>query len=247
MKKIIIILLLIIFLPLQSFADDIIETEVKESFMDLNGTQALEGYIEFVEPQDTNEVILGDQIEDTLDLDTPLTIHSRAKITRDLNNSIFASAKMLQNASKFSNMEYNIVPESSSYEKHLGNFSMGTKYDSDIWRAGNYYSTGLFSRYDGKHFALETGMFKGTTGGYGSYSNKIYFAPELKLGKYFSILNKTQSYVASNYNTNEIVLRYAPHIKNLAEEVEFEVGAGQYFSENTQVRSSLRFSTRFKL
>jgi len=47
--------------------------------------------------------------------------------------------------------------------------------------------------------------------------------------------------------SNELVLRYTPHMKKYAEELQFEVGAGQTFYADTYVNSSLRFSTNFKL
>ena len=150
------------------------------------------------------------------------------------------------NASKFSSQEYNIKPISTAYSKKYGQFSFGTSYDSSLDSARASYTTGVFTKYEGKHMALKT-MFTKNTQDYDSYSDKIYFIPEFKLTKRLSLLDVMQTDVFQINKSNEVVLRYTPHTSKYADDVQFEVGVGQSFYEDSYLDSSIRFSTRFKL
>lgn len=154
----------------------------------------------------------------------------------------------LESASKFSTQEYDISPVSTSYDRKLGRFTFGTMYNSSLSSsAGNSYSTGLFSKYEGKHFALSAIYSKSTNSNYDSYNDKFSFAPELKLTKRLSLLDVMQTDVYRINTSNELVLRYTPHMKKYADDVQFELGAGQSYYDANYINSSIRFSTRFKL
>ena len=113
--------------------------------------------------------------------------------------------------------------------------------------AGASYSTEVFTKYEGKHFAFKTAFSKSTNSSYNSYDDRMYFAPELKLTKRLSIIDALQTDMIQINRKNEVVLRYNPPIKKYADEVQLELGAGQSFYENNYINSSIRFSTRFKL
>lgn len=154
----------------------------------------------------------------------------------------------LESASKFSTQEYDISPVSTSYGKKLGKFTFGTMYNSSLSSsASNSYSTGIFSKYEGKYFALNAIYSKSTNSNYDSYNDKFSFAPELKLTKRLSLLDVMQTDVYRINTSNEIVLRYTPHMKKYADDVQFELGAGQSYYDANYINSSIRFSTRFKL
>lgn len=150
-------------------------------------------------------------------------------------------------ASKFSSQEYQINPVSTSYSKKIGRFSFGTMYDSYIDSAQVNYSTGLFSKYETKHFAVSTAFSKSTNSNYDTYNEKIYLIPEWKITKRLSLLDVMQTDVEQINKKNELVLRYTPHFKNHSDDVQFEVGAGQSYYDDNYVKSSVRFSTKFKL
>lgn len=143
--------------------------------------------------------------------------------------------------------EYSINPISSSYSKKFGKFTFGTMYGSYLDSAQMNYSTGLFAKYEGKHFAFGTGFSKNTNNNYDAYNENFYVAPELKLTKSLSFIDVIESDAGQINKSNEFVLRYTPHFKKFADEVQFEVGAGQSYYEDNFVKSSLRFATRFKL
>lgn len=221
----------------------------------------LRGYVQYEdEPQET--IFLEEQGEtpqntiymktptykNSLDLKAPERVGSKSLITainkKQIQNS---NVNRLEAASKFSTQEYNINPVSRSYSGKSGNMTFGTTYDSSISSAQLNYSTGVFTRYDGKHFAITSAISKNTGNNYDSYNDKMYIAPELKLTKRFSILNVIQSDMTQINKKNEVVLRYRPKIGSHSDDIQFELGAAQSFRENQYINSSVRFSTRFKL
>jgi hypothetical protein len=153
----------------------------------------------------------------------------------------------LSAASKFSSQEYAINPVSTSYVQKFGKFSFGTIYDSSLDSASVNYATSIFSKYEGKHFAFSTEFEKNTNLNNADFNDKIFIVPELKLTKRLSLLDVMQTDVNQINKKNEIVLRYTPHFKNYADDVQLEIGAGQTFYNDDYVKSSVRFSTKFKL
>lgn len=153
----------------------------------------------------------------------------------------------LEKASKFATQEYNIKPVSTSFVQNIGNVSFGTMYDSSLDSTQISYSTGIFTKIEGKYFALKTAFSKNTNSNFDSYDDKIYFVPELKLTKRLSLLDVMQTDVYQINKKNEVVLRYSPNLKKYADEVQFELGAGQSYYQDNYIKSSVRFSTRFKL
>lgn len=220
----------------------------------------LQGYLEYDEtPNDT--IYLKEQVEssqntiylkspsnvNSLKLKAPAKVGTKSLISTSIKKIPMSEVDSLDAASKFSTQEYNISPINGDYTIKSGGMSFGTVYNSDIDGAQSVYSTGVFTKYEGNHFAVKAGFTKNTKSAYSSYSDKIFFAPELKLTKRLSILDVIQTDMQQINKKNEVVLRYTPSIKKHADDVQFEVGAGQYFYENNYINSSVRFSTRFKL
>lgn len=221
----------------------------------------LRGYVQYDdEPQET--IFLEEQGEtpqntiymktpsykSSLDLKAPERVGSKSLLTAVNKKQIQnASVNHLDAASKFSTQEYDINPVSGSYSGKSGNMTFGTTYDSSISSASLNYSTGIFTRYDGKHFAITSAFSRNTDNSYDSYNNKMYLAPELKLTKRLSLLDVMQSDLLQESRKNEVILRYRPKIGSHSDDVQFELGAAQSFRENQYINSSVRFSTRFKL
>lgn len=153
----------------------------------------------------------------------------------------------IQNASAHSAAEYSINPISTSYSYKTGRFKFGTMYDSSLSSASTNYTTGIFSKYEGKHFAISTAFAKDTNIQADSFNDKIFIAPEIKLTKNLSLLDVMQTDVNQINKDNKFVLRYTPHFKKYADEVQFELGAGQSFYQDNYVKSYINFATRFKL
>ncbi len=252
MKKIL-FLILIIFLSSQiclaeeETIEDINSYFQVDSEKEQEQIQEFHGYLEYNE-QEKDAIYLDEPtVYKGINLTKPKKIETKSLISNSRKPTFHLFEKELETASKFSTQEYEISPVSSSYSKKFGRFSIGTMYNSSIYSAQVNYSTGIFTKYEGKYFALSTAFSKNTNSNYNSYYDKFYVAPELKLTKRLSFLDVMQSDVNQINKKNELVLRYTPQFKKYADDVQFEVGAGQSFYEDSYINSSLRFSTRFKL
>ena len=221
----------------------------------------LQGYLEYDESPDET-IYLDQQPESTqntvylkaptdsnsLKLKTPTKVGSKSLGSATTKQIQMTNTKRMDSAaSMFSSQEYNITPVSSAYTVKKGSVSFGTTYNSGLDSAQSSYSTGFFTKYDDKHYSLTTGFTRGTNNSYAAYSDRMFFAPELKLTKRLSLLDVIQTDMLQVNRKNEVVLRYTPHFKKYADEVQFELGAGQSFYEENFVNSSVRFSTRFRL
>lgn len=187
------------------------------------------------------------QKQNDLKLKTPQKVAAKSLVNKKKLQADQDEAAELQTASKFSQMEYWVKPVSASYGAKTGKFSFGTSYDSSLDSSQLKYSTGFYTKYDGKHFAISSQLSRNTQFDYDSYNDKIYVAPELKLTKRLSLVDIIQSDLSQANRKNEVVVRYTPHFKKYADDVQLELGAGQSFYENQYLNSSIRFSTRFKL
>jgi hypothetical protein len=158
---------------------------------------------------------------------------------------------LLQASSKFSNPEYLITSVytscSTSTSIPTRKFSVGTSFYSGLDSASLSSSTGVFTRYDGKHFAISSSFSNDSQYNDNSYSHSFSFAPELKLTKRLSFIDVLSTDLNQVDKSNRMVLRYNPKLKNHPDDVQLEVGIGQSFYENQYVKSSVSFSTRFKL
>lgn len=242
-------------------ATEIDENETYVSDVDANESEAVEniftndpetnvqlqGFLEYTEPPEDAVYLRDTAYKSGLSLKAPAKLGSVSLIPIKLKQSPYSEQPKLGTASKFSNLEYVMTPTSSSYGGKMGNFSAGTMYNSSLDSAQLSYSTGIYTKYDGRHFAITTAFSKNTTSSFDSYSDKVYFAPELKITKRLSFLDIMQADVMQPTRKQEFVLRYTPPLKRFADEVQFELGAGQSFSEDKLMNTSVRFSTRFKL
>lgn len=211
----------------------------------------LEGHIEY----DQNKA---EQGEDAITLEEPI-VHNSINLSKSQkieSKSLLSGAKRptfypiqdeLKSASMFSTQEYNIKPISTDYSQKFGKFSFGTMYNSSLSKASTGYTTALFAKYEGKYSALSMGFSKNTNCNNDSFSDTFFVAPELKLTKRLSILDVIETDVYQINNSNELVLRYTPHFKKYADDVQFELGAGQSFYNDDFIKSSVRFTTKFKL
>lgn len=253
MKKILLLAFISIFFAQICLADD-------ENIEDINSyfteepeqTQELHGYLEYNQPEneaepDENAIRLDTTQTTGINITKPKSLGSKSLLTNSKKPSLQPMEDNLTPASKFATQEYSIKPVSTSYSKKYGKFSFGTMYDSSLGSAQANYSTGFFSKYEGKHYALSTAFQKSTNSNYDSYNDKFFIAPELKLTKRLSLLDVMQTDVNQINKKNEIVLRYTPHFKKYADDIQLELKAGQSFHEDTYMNSSVQFSTRFKL
>lgn len=273
MKKIILLLLITIFSVQLCFAEEqqtpqttqpvqseqAAQAEPEESYEEITDyfniepeqTTTLEGHLEYNQgetAQEENPIVLQDSIEhNTVNLSKPQKIESKSLLSSTKIPTFHPIQDELKSASLFSTQEYNIKSISTDYSRKFGKFSIGTMYDSRLSKASMGFSTALFAKYEGKYTALSMGFSKSSNCNKDSYEDEFFIAPELKITNRISLVDVLETDVYQINKSNEVVLRYTPHMKKYADGVQFELGAGQSFYEDNFIKSSVRFSTKFKL
>lgn len=150
--------------------------------------------------------------------------------------------------SKYSNMEYSIKPLSSRNFRSIGRFSAGTMFDQGIDYAELEQSTGIFSRYESKYFAISTAYAKTVNSTNNNYNDNFYFSPELKLNQYFTLKEILSADITRNRRKAEFVVSINPFGKKDVDRLRFNIGTSTTFDEtNTVIKSQFKFSTNVKL
>lgn len=253
MKRIILVTLLLLLSINICRAEDAIGDNVDEDNVftdDAPAAEELHGFVEYNEPEEevNNTIYLKEPINiNNINLSAPKKIGSKSLIPETKKPTFEPMGNPLETASKFYTDEYHIKPISASYSQNFGKLSFGTSYDTFLSSARLNNSTGLFAKYEGKHFALRTVYSKSANNYNNYYDDNFYIVPELKLTKRLSLLDIMQTDVYQINKSNELVLRYTPRLKKYADDVQLELGAGQSFYDNNFIGSEIRFSTRFKL
>ena len=208
-------------------------------------TDVLKGYAEYNEEEE-NTITLDDSPSELLKLD----ISKPSKVSKNDYTSLKTSSlKFYDNQySKYNGSEYSIAPKSSTnYRKYKG-FSAGTTYSQGIDYAEFEQSSGVFSRYEYKNWAINTAYSKTINSTNNNYNDNFYFAPEWKVNQYFSLKEVFSADVAKHRKKAELVLSINPFGNKDTDRMRLEFGANQSFDNtNTVIRSQLKFSTNFKL
>lgn len=253
MKKILILLIISFFSFQMCFAQEDSDENFEQYFsQDSDATQEIQGHVEYndvEESEDAGSIYLNDDVlYKQVNFAAPKKINSD-KLNLEAKKATFQPfGTEMKNASRFDTQEYAISPINTSYSGQIGKFTFGTKYNSGLSaRAEVNYSTAIFTKYEGRYFALTTTFLKSTGSDYSSYNDRFQIAPEWKITKRLSLLDVMQTDMFQINKKNEIVLRYKPNFKKYADEVQFELGAGQSFYNDSFVKSSVTFSTNLKL
>lgn len=208
-------------------------------------TDVLKGYAEYNE-EEANTITLDDSPDELLKLD----ITKPAKVAKNDYTSLKSSSLNFYDNqySKYTGSEYNIAPKSSTnYRKYKG-FSAGTTYDQCIDYAEFEQSSGVFSRYEYKNWAIRTAYSKTVNSTNNNYNDNFYFSPEWKVNQFFSLKEVFSADIAKHRKKAEVVLSINPFGNKDSDRMRLEFGASQSYSNTNQVlRSQLKFSTNFKL
>lgn len=214
-------------------------------------TTVFEGHLEYNMEEAKQEEIQMQLDESTernaINISKPQNIKSESLLSDTKKPTFQPIQDELKSASMFSTQEYSIKPVSTDYSRKFGKFSVGTMYDSGLSKASRNDSTALFAKYEGKYAALSMGFSKSANYNKDSSEDTFFIAPELKITNRLSLLDVIETDVYQIDKSNELVLRYTPHFKKYADGVQFELGAGQSFYEDNFIKSSVRFSTKFRL
>lgn len=208
-------------------------------------TDVLKGYAEYNE-EEANTITLDDSPDELLKLD----ITKPAKVAKNDYTSLKSSSLNFYDNqySKYTGSEYNIAPKSSTnYRKYKG-FSAGTTYDQCIDYAEFEQSSGVFSKYEYKNWAIRTAYSKTVNSTNNNYNDNFYFSPEWKVNQFFSLREVFSADIAKHRKKAEVVLSINPFGNKDSDRMRLEFGASQSYSNTNQVlRSQLKFSTNFKL
>lgn len=232
------------------FAEEETVEDINNYFTEDTGQEQstpLQGFLEYNQPESEQNAVYLDSVETKqINFSKPKKFSSKSLLPGPQQPIFTPIQDKLKPASSFSSQEYSVRPVSTSYSQKFGKFRFGTSYDSELSSASANHSTEIFSKYEGKHFAVSAAFSKDLNVNADSFNDTISFAPEIKLTKNLSFLDIMKTDVNQINKSNEVVLRYTPHFKKYADEVQFELGTAQSFYEDNYVKSSIKFSTRFK-
>lgn len=247
MKKLLVVfLILLLQLPALSATDnanEVEETAILNNPKIIPQQQTLEGGVSF---QEDSAIYLDKSIErPTLNIKPPNTLIP--VYTPTFKDTRIRERSALAKSSKLSGDEYYIAPIFNYVSEQAGNFSYGTYYGASMDSAQMTYSTSMFTRYDGKKYALTGTISTDTQSIDGSYQSMLGIAPELKLTKALALRDTVKTYMGVPIKKNSISLIYTPQLKKYIDSLRFELGLSQTFYESGYNNASLEFSTKFKL
>lgn len=247
MKKLLVLfLILLLQLPALSATDnanEVEETAILNNPKIIPQQQTLEGGVSF---QEDSAIYLDKSIErPTLNIKPPNTLIP--VYTPTFKDTRIRERSALAKSSKLSGDEYYIAPIFNYVSEQAGNFSYGTYYGASMDSAQMTYSTSMFTRYDGKKYALTGTISTDTQSIDGSYQSMLGIAPELKLTKALALRDTVKTYMGVPIKKNSISLIYTPQLKKYIDSLRFELGLSQTFYESGYNNASLEFSTKFKL
>lgn len=149
--------------------------------------------------------------------------------------------------SKYTGSEYSIAPISGSSSRKVGNFSAGTTYSQGIDYGELEQSSGIFTKYQYKNFALSTSYAKTVNTTNNTYNDNFYIIPELKLNQYLTIKNVLSADTVKKRKKAEIVLSLNPFGNRDFDRLRFEVGASKTYDEvNNSFKNQLKFMTNYR-
>ena len=130
-------------------------------------------------------------------------------------------------------------------EKKHGNFTIGTKYETSYAADTFSQNSTMFSKYEKNRFSLNTSYKNNSLTSFNQQGKGIFsFSPEYKLNNHVSLQNIYSTNFLEKNKKNELVFTLKPFKDD---RMNFDVGAGQIYSDNTSpVRSQLNFSTKIK-
>lgn len=213
--------------------------EISDMYSDV-----LKGYAEYTEGEE-DTITLDDNIDNILSINIkkPESIKGQ---------KYFAQPQLLfdehNEASRLNKMEYNISPVSNTNYTKKGHFSTGTTYEQGIDYAEFEQSTGIFSRYDTKYFAISSAYKKTINSTNNNYNDNFYFAPELKINQYFTLRETLSADIVKNIRKAEFTVSINPFGNKDKNRLLFELGTSSIFdSTNTLLKNQFKFSTNIQL
>lgn len=203
----------------------------------------LQGYAEYYE-DDENTVTLNLPENEylVLNIRQPQTVEGKYFGYLQSSPSLFDNSY-----SKYNSSEYSIAPVSGSSSKKIGGFSAGATYSQGIDYGELEQSSGVFSKYQYKNFAISTSFAKTVNTTNNTYNDNFYVIPELKLNQYLTIRNILSADTVKKRNKAEIVLSVTPFGNKDYDRLRLDFGASETYDEaNNSFKNQLKFSTNYR-
>lgn len=222
--------------------DEMDEPEIEEYQIGDMYSDVLKGYAQYDEGEE--DAVL---LSDTLDEFQTIKLTKPAKIGSQKYDPLMPETQNLY--SSMSGLEYSIAPISgTSYAAKKGGFSAGTTYNQGIDYAELEQSTGVFSRYETKHFSISTSYARTINSTNNNYNDNVYLSPELIINQYFSLREVLSADIVKNRKTAEMIFSINPFGHKDTDRLRFELGASSvYDDKNALLKNQFKFSTKFQL
>lgn len=203
----------------------------------------LHGYAEYFDDEE-NAVVLDLPPNEylVLNIKKPVAVEGKYFGYLQYSPSLFD-----QNYSKYNGSEYSISPVSGSASKQVGGFSAGATYSQGIDYGELEQSSGIFTKYQYKRFAISTSYAKTVNTTNNNYNDNFYIIPELRLSQYFTIKNILSADTVKKRKKAEVILSVNPFGKKDYDRLRLEFGASETYDEiNNVFKNQLKFSTMYK-
>ena len=203
----------------------------------------LHGYAQFSE-----EDYKGISLEDTNYKAINLSISEPYKIGIKNYTSLKTTPTLYDKLySKYSSPEYSISSLSDKRSISYKGFSAGTIYNQGIDYGELEQSSGVFSRYEYKRFAITTTYSKTVNSTNNNYNDNFYIAPEFKLSQYLTLKEILSQDTVKRTKKAEFVISFNPFGDKDKDRLHFNFGASQTFDDSNNVlKNQLKFSTNYR-
>lgn len=225
--------------PVEPISDE--NTEAEEPIV-LNAT-TFKGYAEYIEGAD--DILYMDNYQKlSLNIKSPEKISSKNL----LDGKTQYSGSNYNLISKFKSDEYSISPDNRNFMLQEGNWTYGTSFGSEISTSQLERSTGLFTKYENKYFALSSNYNKNNMTTAQIQTDNVSVTPEFKFNNYISIKDVLSKDMTRNRRSSELIFSINPLGAKDKDRMRLNFGAKQTYDENTgNTWSQLNFTTNFKL
>lgn len=203
----------------------------------------LKGYAQYNE-EDQEAIALEIPIEEI----PIIAIKKPKKISSEYFSGVNVSSSLYDSIyTKFDGTEYAIAPLSVTTSNDIGKgFSAGTTYSQVIDYGELEQSSGIFSKYQYKNFAISTSFAKTVNTTNNTYNDNFYIIPEFKLNQYFTLKNILSADTVKKRKKAEIVLSFNPFGKRDFDRMRIEIGANETYDDmNNLLKNQFKFSTNF--
>ena len=237
MKRIIVILLILLFNLIPTSAEE----QVKDTYKIING-----------------QVEYDDNLIETIYLDADVekpevNIPQRTltlpvgvlNMTSNTNTSRSALARTMVRRNSISD----ILPLTASSIAQNGGLSYGSRYGEELSYSQIESTAAFFLRYDSpKWFSIEAAIRQTANNDIeDSQWSTVRISPEWHITDKLTLKSTFSNYIQSQKNKNELTLVYSPALQKYAESLKFELSLAQSYYANGNISEAVSFTTGLKL